>query len=290
MTALAAARRATAPAPAADEPRARFRDLLAAEWLKLWTLRSNWWAIGLSGLALIAMNANGALADYTYWANYSQDVRDGFVPYGSLSDAFTNNAGICLLLAAGCIGAINVTGEYSTGLIRVSIAAVPARRSLLAAKIAVVSAVMTAYGFVVAFASFWITQAILSGRHAGVSISQPGAVHVIVVSALLAPVSALVGMGLGALIRHSATTMVTVIVLLLLLPNLLTDNHRWEADLSHSLLLRAWQRLKETGPQSLPPGLPGYHLATVAGSWTVYAVWPLVAVAIALTVVHRRDL
>jgi hypothetical protein len=288
MTTLTPAPRA-AVSPA-DEPRARFRDLLAAEWLKLWTLRSSWWAIGLSGLALIAMNANGALADYNNWPNYSEATRSGFVPGWSLGDAFTNNAGICLLLAAGCIGAITVAGEYSTGLIRVSFAAVPARRSLLAAKVAVVAAVMTVYGFVVAGASFWITQAILSGRDAGISISYPGAAHVVVVSALLAPVSALVGMGLGALIRHSATTMVTVIVLLLLVPNMLTDNHRWEADLNHALVLRAWQRLRDIGPEFLPPGMPGYHVATVAGSWTVYALWPLVAVVVALVVVCRRDL
>ncbi|MFC1401703.1 MULTISPECIES: ABC transporter permease [Streptacidiphilus] len=288
MTAVTHAPRAAAPS--AGEPPARFRDLLAAEWLKLWTLRSTWWAIGLSGLALVAMNANGALADYNNWPHYSRSIRAAFVPGWSLGDAFSNNTGICLLLAAGCIGAITVAGEYSTGLIRVTFAAVPARRSLLAAKITVVAAVMTAYGLVVAGTSFWITQAILSGRHAGISVSYPGAVRFVLVSALLAPVSALVGMGLGALIRHSATTMVTVVVLLLLVPNLLTDNHRWEADLNHALVLRAWQRLKDVGPEYLPPGTPGYHLATVAGSWTVYAVWPLVAVVVALTVVHRRDL
>lgn len=55
-----------------------------------------------------------------------------------------------LALAAGAIGAVSVTGEYGSGLIRTTFTAVPARRSVMAAKAIVLTAVMTVFGAVVA--------------------------------------------------------------------------------------------------------------------------------------------
>lgn len=273
-----------------DGDRARFRDLLACEWLKLWSLRSLVWALGLSALGLVAINANGALADVNNWPTYPPELQAHFVPDGALGDAFTNNAGICLLLAAGCIGAATVAGEYSTGMIRTGFAAVPARRSLMAAKLLVVTSVMLAWGVLVATLSFWLSQAILSARDAGVPVTAPGALRTMVVSALLAPVCALVGMGLAVLIRHAATSMVAAVGLLLLLPNLLTDNHHWEADLDHATVFRAWQQLKDGTQHPLPGVDMGYRLWSDAGAWTDYALWSALPVLLVLLVIRRRDL
>ncbi|MEV4615757.1 ABC transporter permease [Kitasatospora sp. NPDC049258] len=278
---------ARGPATAAGPP-ARFRDLLAAEWLKLWSLRSLRWAFGVSALALVLLNANAAVADRNNWPHYDERIRAGFVPYGAFADSFTNNSGITLMLIAGSLGAITVVGEYSTGLVRAGFAAVPARRSLTAAKAAVLTVVMLGYGAVVAAASFGVTQAILSGRHIGISIGYPGVLPAVLASALLAPVSALIGLGLGALIRHAATTIVANVVVLLLVPNFLRDDHYWSAVLYHAMPFRAWQRLREFGPPGLGPELP--FPSTAGGSWLVLALWPLIAVLLAVVVVDRRDL
>lgn len=105
-------------------------------------------------------------------------------------------------------------------------------------------------------------------------------------SALLAPVCALVGLGLGVLLRHAAATMVTSVFTLLMLPTMFSESERWSADVKHTMVSAAWRRLVENwepDPESL-----GYS-ATVCGSWTVYALWPLITVALAVLVVRRRD-
>ncbi|WP_327418736.1 ABC transporter permease subunit [Streptomyces sp. NBC_01233] len=266
--------------------RVRFRDLLAAEWIKLWSLRSTPWAFGISALAVIGINVNAAIADYNNYPNYPQGAKDLFVPIWAMRDAFTLGAGMVLMLAAGSIGALTLVGEYSTGQIRTTFAAVPARRSVVAAKMAVVTAVMLVYGAFVSAVSFAATQAILSGRHVGLPLDYPGALRATAASALLAPVCALVGMGLGALLRHTATTIVTLTGVLLLLPSLINDRNAWSAALLHALPRGAWDRLTEVGDSPVPVLYP----ATITGAWIVYAAWPLAAAAIAAVVVHRRDL
>lgn len=280
MNTLATTTRIAVPV---GEPRARFRDLIASEWIKLWSLRSTSWVFGLSALFVIGINANAAFADYNNYPSYGKDILAYFDPYWAMRDAFTRNACLILMLAAGSIGAITIVSEYSTGLVRTTFAAVPARRSVVAAKVAVLAAVMVVYGTVIAATSFGVTQAILSGRHAGLSISYPGAIRAVVVSALLAPVCALVGLGIGALIRHSATTIITTTVVLLLLPLLVNSNHtRWVIDLHNAMPYTAWERL------AFPDQFQGQP--TVAGAWIVFAAWPLAAAVLAATVVHRRDL
>ncbi|MCO5999353.1 hypothetical protein [Actinoallomurus rhizosphaericola] len=281
----------TAPArtirPGVTEPPARFRDLLAAEWTKLWSLRSTYWTLLLSGLLIVGLNVNAAVADHHNWPHYDADIRAIFVPIWAMRDAFTQVAGLVLMLAAGSVGAITITGEYGTGLIRTTFAAVPARRSVVAAKLIDVTVVMLGYGALVAGASFWATQAILSGRHVGMSIGYPGAFQAVTASALLAPVSALVGMGLGAIIRHGAATMVITAAVLLLLPLCFTDHYRWTADVKHALPASAWGRLIDVGYGRF--GFAVRHPTTTTEAWIALASWAIVAAAVAVTVVHHRD-
>ncbi|MCO5973691.1 hypothetical protein [Actinoallomurus soli] len=281
----------TAPArtvrPGVPEPPARFRDLLAAEWTKLWSLRSTYWTLLLSGLLVVGLNVNAAVADHHNWPHYDADIRAIFVPIWAMRDAFTQVAGLVLMLAAGSVGAITITGEYGTGLVRTTFAAVPARRSVVAAKLVDVTVVMLGYGALVAGASFWVTQAILSGRHVGMSIGYPGAFQAVAASALLAPVSALVGMGLGAIIRHGAATMVITTAVLLLLPLCFTDHYRWTADVKHALPASAWGRLIDVGYGRF--GFAVRHPTTTTEAWIALASWAIAAAAVAVTVVHHRD-
>jgi hypothetical protein len=148
---------------------------------------------------------------------------------------------------------------------------------------------MTVYGALVAGASYAASQAILDGRGLGVPIGHPGAWRVVVASSLLAPVSALVGMGMGALIRHSATTMILTTLVLLLLPAFVTDRYHWTACVRNALPYNAWVRLVDTGygdhPFTLTPRFP----TTATGGWVVFAVWAGVAAILTVVVVDRRD-
>lgn len=268
----------------ADEPRARFHDLVAAEWIKLRSLRSTWIAYGATALAVIAFNAGTAYDTYNYWPERSAADRADYVRAGiPLQEAFTANAAMVMVLALGALGAVAIIGEYSTGTIRTTFAAVPARRSVMAAKTVVVTAVTTVFGSIVAGASFGLTQAILDGRDAGISISYPGALRVVVASALLAPVCAVVGMAIGSVIRHTSATMIAAVAVILVLPIVFTDGRHWSAVAGHATLYQAWLRLVEVGsPQTDFPW-------TTGGAWTVYAVWALTSAVITVASAQRRD-
>lgn len=269
---------------ATRRPPARFGDLVAAEWIKHRSLRSTWIAYGATALAVIGFNAGIAYDTYSHWTLQMSKDRAAFERDGiALQEAFTPNAALLMALALGTIGALAIVGEYSTGTHRTTFAAVPARRSVMAAKAVVVTVVTTGFGLLVAGASFAVTQAILDRRDAGVSLGDPGAFRVVAASALLAPVCALAGLALGAAIRHTASTMITSVVVLLVLPLFLTDGRHWSAVAGHALPYRAWLRLVDVNYS--PTAFPW----TVGGAWTVYAVWACAACAVAVTSVHLRD-
>jgi ABC-2 type transport system permease protein len=274
----------TTPARTAAEPRARFGDLLAAEWLKFWSLRSAPWSLAISALVVLAANVGQAWDHYRYW--HANDVTPArFIADGMpLQDAFTTNAGIALMIAAGAIGALAITGEYSTGLIRTTFTAVPARRSVLAAKVTVLTVVMTVFGVVVSGASFGLVQTILSGRQAGVSITHPGALLIVVASALLAPLSALVGAAAGVILRHSAAAVAATIVILQVIPLLIHASGHLSAILAHALPFWAWNRLVV-----IPFDSPDTYPWTLTGAWIVFAVWAAAAAVLAVAAARWRD-
>ncbi|MFG2400346.1 ABC transporter permease [Streptomyces lydicus] len=258
-------------------PPARFRDLLASEWIKTRSLRSTPWTIALTLLFVIGSTAVATLADKAAPSGPAD-----FRPY----DAYPPAGYWTLILVASSMGALTVVSEYSSGLIRTTTVAVPARGSVVLAKAAVTAALWTAVGTAASTGSFLVSQAILDGHHADFPITHPGVFRALVASALLAPVCALVGLGLGVLLRHAAGTMVTSVFTLVMLPPMFSESSRWSADIKHALVSDAWNRLIQTWEPE--PGSLGYT-ATVPGSWIVYTLWPLITVTLAVLVVKRRD-
>lgn len=277
----------TRPGGAMPRPEApaRFRDLVAAEWIKLWSLRSTWWLMGLGTLAVIGLNVQATLARYRLLPDWSAEAK---AHTNWLNDAFGQTPYLLLMLAAGTIGALMVSGEHTTGLIRTTFTAVPARRSVVLAKAAVVAGTMTAAGLVIALTSFGVTQAILSGRDAGFSLGDPGVPTGLAASVLVVPVVALVGLGIGAVIRHTATAVMGVFAVVVLLPELSKGtSFEWVVHVHKALPWPAWGALQDAPIRAeLPSDLTPWPLA---GSWLVLAAWPLVATAVAATVVHRRE-
>lgn len=262
---------------------ARFRDLVAAEWIKLWSQRSTYALLAVAGLAIIGLNVNDALADHRLWQDVVLDPDTDHGPV-ALAGAFTLNASLVLALVAGTLGAGVVVSEFSSGLIRSTFIAVPSRRAVMAAKATVVTSVLAVFGAVVSSVSFWATQAILDDVGIGQSIGYPGAWRIVVASTLLAPIAALVGMAIGAVVRHTATTMVATLSALIVVPLFLDDRYHLAAVVRHALVLPAWQRLVDVAWWANTA-----HPATVAGSWLVFAGWTVGATAVAVTALHRRD-
>ncbi|GAA2138303.1 ABC transporter permease subunit [Kitasatospora kazusensis] len=276
-------------AAASAEPRPRFVDLCAAEWIKLRSLRSTTGVLTLSVLAVIAINANAVHSDFPYIDSPHPPV-PGWPPYRY--DALFHGLGFVpanlFMITTGSIGAITIFGEYSSGMIRTTFAAVPDRRSVVAAKVVVVTALMLVAGTAASAGSFFLTNAMLSSRHVGLSIGDPACLRAVVAYALIAPVSALIGLGLGALIRQATATVVALVGVLLLAPLLFQgDRYRWVKEIGNALPRDAMIRLT-FNPHSNTS--LGKYAATVTESWIVFGAWSLASVVLALVLVHRRDL
>jgi ABC-2 type transport system permease protein len=168
--------------------RYRFRHAARMEWIKLRSLRSTWWT-----LAITAAGAVGIAAAV------GANTKDA-------SGDLTNNAlaGISIgLLTIGVLGVLVMTGEYSSGSIRSTLAAIPNRPLLLAAKATVFGAVALAVGEAAAFVAFFAGSLTLPDAIPAPTLDQPGVLRALVLSGVGFCLIGLLGLGLGAIIRHS---------------------------------------------------------------------------------------
>lgn len=118
-------------------------------------------------------------------------------------------------------------------------------------------------------------------------MGDPGALRAVGASALLAPLCALVGMALGALIRQAAGTVVAVVGVLLLLPTLfMGETYRWVKEIGNAMPLTAWRALVQNPGRDY--SVDKYPVSVTEG-WIVFGAWSLVAAAVAVAVVHHRD-
>jgi hypothetical protein len=112
---------------------------------------------------------------------------------------------VLAILAAGVFGVLAITGEHGSGTFRTSLVAAPRRLLFCASKALVVGATGLVVGEVVTFVSFLIGQAVLKAGHAPTAaISQAQVLQALVLSGVCVAFMALVGLGLGMIIRHTA--------------------------------------------------------------------------------------
>ena len=191
-----------------------FRSVARMEWLKLRSVRSTAWvllvfAAGMIGLAILVMA-------HQHWATMSPADQASFDP--------TNNsfAGLALgQLALGVLGVLAITTEFSSGMIRATFAAVPRRPLLLAAKAAVLGAVTLVAGEILAFVAFAVGEAVLRSPAPHATLGQPGVLRAVLMAGAYPGLIALIGLGLGAVIRHTAGAICAVVGILFVLPLIL---------------------------------------------------------------------
>ncbi|MCZ4095098.1 ABC transporter permease [Streptomyces sp. SID13666] len=202
------------------------RRVLRSEWAKLWSLRSTWITLGLGLLFLVAF---GLIASWQFKSRITSGRHmDGDFASStavSLSLFGTNFA----QLALGVLGVLVTAGEYSTGMIRSTLAAVPRRLPVLWSKSAVFGAVALVVGTVGAFVAFLFGSGIVSGTPAALSISDPGVVRSLLAAGLYLGLIGVLGTALGALLRSVAGGISVLVGSLMLVPGLI------------SLLPSSWQ-------------------------------------------------
>ncbi len=250
--------------------------VLRSEWIKFRTLRSSVAVLAGSVLGVVGVAvALGAFINNS-WASASSADR---MPANVVDHVmFGANLG---QLTLGVLGVLVITGEYSTGMIRATLAAVPARLPVLWAKAAVFGAAAVVVGLIASFGAFLAGQAAL-GPHA-VSLGYPGALRAVFGVALYLTVTGLIGLALGFLIRNTAGGIAALVGVLLVLPAISAAlPASWQNTLVPYLPSSAGQALYTLGVGEHPMMAPWPGFALYAG----YAALALVAAAISL---RRRD-
>jgi ABC-type transport system involved in multi-copper enzyme maturation permease subunit len=260
-------------APAVACPATRYRvtgpRVLRSEWAKFWSLRSSWITLGISLLLLVAVGIIAAV-HYTPGAAASGNSHR-LITVGTDAVAVAL-AGITLAqLAIGVLGVLVSGGEYSTGLIRSTLAAVPRRLPVLWSKTAVFAAVTLVVATAGAFAAFGIGEHFLAGQKIALTFSSAGVIRCLAGAGVYLALVAALGIALGALVRSVAGGIALLVVLLTLLPvltGLLPGN--WGNDVSPYLPGNAGDAIFALthGSSALSPVI---GLAVFAG-WTAVAL------------------
>jgi ABC-2 type transport system permease protein len=186
---------------------------LRSEWTKLRSVRSTMWSLVATAVLTIAIGILATSTEAGRWAQTGVGDRRAFDPTSLSLAGFLFGQ-----LAIGVLGVLVVSAEYSTGTIRATFAAIPNRPLVLAAKVAVFSAVAFIIGEVLAFASFFIGQAIMSGSAPTASLGQPGVVRAVIGGGLFLTVLGLFALGLGTIIRHSAGAITAFVGIFFVIP------------------------------------------------------------------------
>ena len=183
------------------------------------------------------------------------------------------------------IGALVITSEYGTRMMGTSLAAMPRRGVLYAAKAVVLACVTLTVALITSFTSFFVGQAVLASTHAGASITSPGALRAVLLAAAFVACCALLAFGLGAIIRYTAgaiTALFGVVFLIPLLAQALPSSwyHAMARWLPGGVALVPIAATKPTGE----PYLFGPY-----GQLAVFAGYTAIAVAVGAVLFRRRD-
>jgi ABC-2 type transport system permease protein len=244
-----------------------FLDVLRSEWTKLRTLRSTYWsalaAVVISiGIGALVCAANGS---------HGNDVTD---PAGlSLAGLFLAQ------IAFAIVGVLAMSAEYTSGMIRTTICAVPQRGYVLAGKALVVGVAGLVLALLTSFASFWAGQAILSRHQLNIGLGAPGVLRAVVGAGLYTFVLVVLAMMLATLLRNTAGTITAIVGIVFVLPAVAAALPlRWQNDIGRFL-----------------PANAGGAIVSVTrslGPWAgfgVFCLWAAAAAVAAWWVLNHRD-
>jgi ABC-type transport system involved in multi-copper enzyme maturation permease subunit len=187
---------------------------LRSEWIKLRTVRST--IVGFAGAAL-SLVVFGAI-----FSSFADGGAEGGPP-GTTGDSLASSLGGIQLaqLIIGVLGVLFVTSEYSSGMIRATLAAVSSRTQILRAKTFVLFATALGVMAVASIVAFLVGNAIYAGTGATYSLTDPGVLRAVLGAAVYAAGVGVFGVALGFLLRSAAGAIGVLVTLLLVAPVLI---------------------------------------------------------------------
>jgi ABC-2 type transport system permease protein len=227
--------------------------------------------IGL-GLLIAALRANQI------------ETSGGFHPGPDFDATAVTLRGVYLAqLAIGVLGVLVITGEYSTGMIRATLSAVPRRLPVLWAKAAVFAVVVFVTMGISSLIAFEGGAACFSGAGIHISLSSPGAARAVLGAALYLTVILLMGVGLGFLIRNTAGAISALFGLMLLLPPIVSA-------LPLSLYNDIYKYLPLlAGSQVMTTVSGGSSVLSPWAGMVVFTLYAVAAIGLGAVVLKRRD-
>jgi len=269
-------------APAGPDHRAAFRaatftDALRSEWTKLRSVRSTFWALTATVVLGIGLGAAISAAAAHGYAKSSASGKLSWDPTALSLDGI----GIATL-AIAVLGVLFMSSEYSSGMIRTSLIAVPRRGRVLAAKSLVFAGVTFVVGEVTSFTAFFVGQALINGHAPDAALGDPGVARAVVGAGLALTALAVLSVATGALLRHPAAGIACMIAVLFVLPGIaqaLPDS--WRNPVTEFWPTQAGGQIANVhvAAHSLPPW-PGFG---------VMCLFVAIVYAIAWTLLDRRD-
>jgi ABC-type transport system involved in multi-copper enzyme maturation permease subunit len=284
MTTAAAASAAPArPRAVPDVPRRPgLPGTLRSELTKIRSVRSTYWTLLAQAVVSIAWAVVASAGNASHWSHESAASRANFNAAG------TSLAGQVALgeLIIVVLGALVITSEYSTGMIRTTLAVMPRRGVVYAAKAIVFAGVTLAVSLVASFIAFFAGQAVLSSKHINASLGQPGVLRAVLLSAAIVPVFGLLAYGTGAVIRHTAGAITAILGVIFLIPALAQAlPSSWYND-----IVRWLPGAESLDPvaRSAPP-LSAQHLFSAWGEFAVFGGYAVVLLAVGGWLFMHRD-
>ncbi|WP_234436942.1 ABC transporter permease [Streptomyces maremycinicus] len=194
--------------------------VLRSEWAKFWSLRSSWITLGVAVFLLVLF---GTIASYTFDPDATATGGPGGPGSGGGDSTAVSLAltGVTFAsLAVGVLGVLLSAGEYSTGMIRSTLAAVPRRLPVLWSKAAVIGPIALVLTTVGASAAFMLGAPGLDGERIALSLGDDGVLRSLAGAGVYLGLVAVFGVALGVLIRSSAGAIAALVGILLVLPGL----------------------------------------------------------------------
>jgi len=251
--------------------------VFVSEWTKLRSLRSTRWSLLAAAVMAIGLPVLVSAVIGSHWSTMSARDRAGQNPV----DIALAGVGIAQL-AIAVLGVLVITGEYSTGMIRASLTAVPKRLPVLWAKAGIYAAVTFALMLPAVLIAFFGSQAIL-GRHdiLQTSLGDPGVARAVFGGAVYLMLVGVLALAIGAILRNTAGSISAFAALFFVVrPLLLLLPSNWDNAISPYLPSEAGSAILATGSTDGLSPLPGFAL------FVGYIALALVVAAVLLV---RRD-
>jgi ABC-2 type transport system permease protein len=257
---------------------------LRSEFTKIRSVRSTYWTLLALVVACVGIGALFSLGQASHVHQFAGTPASAHVMADARAHAVATSLFGLLIgqLIIVVLGALTITSEYSTGMIRTSLTTMPRRGTVFAAKAIVFGSVALVTGLVTSFGSFFVGQAILSTQHVSVGLGQAGVLRAVIGGGLFLAGCGLLSFGLGAMLRHTAaaiTTAIGLLFVLLILSQFLPGN--WQVHVDKWIPFNAgagiWERF--TGTAMFQP-------------WTGFAVfcgYAAIAITGGLILFRRRD-